>query len=58
MAKPIYYLWIDKDTDMDDLEIKKQKFINAGFKIALIDNTSSNNNFDECLLNVIKNHLS
>lgn len=58
MTKPIYYLWLHKNTDMTELEREKEKYTTAGFMVAIIDNTSDSNNYEEALLNIIRNHLT
>ncbi|MBS5932396.1 MAG: hypothetical protein KIC94_05925 [Clostridiales bacterium] len=57
MAKPIYYLWQNKNTDMEELEREREKYTKAGFMVPIIDNTSDDPNIEEALLNIIKNHL-
>jgi uncharacterized protein YbbC (DUF1343 family) len=49
---------IDKDTNMDELEKEKQKYLKCGFRIGLIDNTTENNNLEENLLSIIRNHIN
>lgn len=41
MAKPIYYLFQHKDTDLEELENEKQKYSNAGFMVAIVDDSEA-----------------
>lgn len=57
LAKPTYYLWLDKDTNMEELEKEKQKYLSAGFNVIICNNTSINNDIQTGLLNILKNHI-
>jgi hypothetical protein len=57
MAKPIYYLWKDKNTDPAELEKQKNRFLKAGFKVVIYNNTKDDDKFEQGIINIIRNHL-
>jgi hypothetical protein len=57
MAKPVYYLWKDKDTDLVEFENQKNRFLKAGFKVVIYNNTKDDDKFEEGIIKIIRNHL-
>lgn len=57
MARPRYCLCINKDTNIEEFNKLKEKYISAGFNVIVLNNTSDDNDFELGLLNIIKNHI-
>ena len=57
MGKPVRYLCLNKDTDLIKFAAEKQKYTSSGFNVVIYDNTSEDNNIQNGLYNIIKNHM-
>lgn len=52
MGKPVWFIYKDKNTNNDEVDLEKIKFESCGFKVIVIDSTNATKNGREVLYEI------
>lgn len=57
MRKPTYYIWRDSYSTQEEYEVTKECYTRMGFRIVTFKDGWNNNDIQEGIRAVIKNHI-